>query len=334
MSPPDLAAFGRSLFTAMFTIQEGAGRPQSKGTGNPLSNPASPLVFPQNFNRISAPDTNSCSGCHNKPIVGGGGDIVGNVFVLGQRFDFATFDGNETIPTANAMDERGLPVTLQSIANSRKTVGMVGSGFIEMLARQMTADMQAIMAATPPGTSSPLITKGISLGRIIHNADGTWDTSQVQGIPAPSLTTSGTTAPNCIIRSFHQSGNVISVRQFTNNAFNHHHGMQAEERFFPQGSDPDGDGFTNELTTADLTAVSIFQATLAVPGRVIPNDPAVERANLKGEPLFNQIGCASCLPPCLLPRTITRGCRGGPDGSISNPTRTILLPVRTHRICS
>src|SRR6266567_4040759 len=70
--------------------------------------------------------------------------------------------------------------------------------------------------------------------------------------------------------------------------------MQAEERFFPLGNDPDGDGFENELTTADLTAVSIFQATLAVPGRVIPNNPAVERANLKGEALFKQIGCAAC----------------------------------------
>jgi hypothetical protein len=69
--------------------------------------------------------------------------------------------------------------------------------------------------------------------------------------------------------------------------------MQAEERF-GLNTDPDGDGFTNELTTADLTAVSIFQATLAVPGRVIPNDPAVERANLKGEALFTHIGCARC----------------------------------------
>src|SRR5262249_28243491 len=52
--------------------------------------------------------------------------------------------------------------------------------------------------------------------------------------------------------------------------------------------------FVNELTTADLTAVSLYQATLAVPGRVIPNDPAVEQANLAGEALFNQIGCATC----------------------------------------
>ena len=40
----------------------------------------------------------SCAGCHNSPDVGGGGDIVGNIFVLGQRFDFATFNLNDTIP--------------------------------------------------------------------------------------------------------------------------------------------------------------------------------------------------------------------------------------------
>jgi Di-haem oxidoreductase, putative peroxidase len=69
--------------------------------------------------------------------------------------------------------------------------------------------------------------------------------------------------------------------------------MQSEERF-GLNTDPDGDGVTNELTVADLTAVSMFQATLAVPGRVIPNDPAVERANLIGEAVFDKIGCATC----------------------------------------
>jgi hypothetical protein len=83
MTAAQLAAFGKKLFTAMWTSQEGAGRPMTKGTGNPVSDPTSPLVFPHNFNRISGPDTNSCSGCHNKPDIGGGGDIVGNVFVLG-----------------------------------------------------------------------------------------------------------------------------------------------------------------------------------------------------------------------------------------------------------
>jgi hypothetical protein len=78
--------------------------------------------------------------------------------------------------------------------------------------------------------------------------------------------------------------------------------MQPEERF-GLNADPDGDGVINELTTADLTAVSIYQATLAVPGRAIPNDPAIERANLRGEVVFNQIGCANC--HATLPLTST-----------------------------
>jgi hypothetical protein len=187
ISTRQLIKFGEKLFTAMWTIQEGAGRPMSKGTGVPLSDPSDPLVFPRNFNRISGPDTNSCSGCHNKPLIGGGGDIVGNVFVLGQRFDFATFNRTDAVPTDGAIDEMGNPVTLQTIANSRKTIGMFGSGFIEMLARQITADLQAIRDATPPGTSTALVSKGISFGTIKHNADDTWDSSQCQGLAAPSM---------------------------------------------------------------------------------------------------------------------------------------------------
>jgi hypothetical protein len=71
---PQLIAFGEKLFTAKWTIQEGQGRPNTKGTGPapPLSNPSEPLVFPRNFHRISGPDSNSCSGCHNELSVGGG----------------------------------------------------------------------------------------------------------------------------------------------------------------------------------------------------------------------------------------------------------------------
>jgi cytochrome c peroxidase len=293
LSTKDLIAFGKKLFTAMWTSQEGAGRPLSKGTGAPLSDPSNPLTFPRNFNRISGPDTNSCSDCHNKPIIGGGGDIVGNVFVLGQRFDFASFDRLDDILTGGALDERGQPVTLQNIANSRKTIGMFGSGFIEMLARQITADLQAIRNATAPGAQRSLVSKGISFGTISHRADGTWDVSHVEGLPAASVATTGTTPPSLMIRPFHQAGNVISLRQFTNNAFNHHHGIQSEERF-GTGVDADGDGFVNELTRADVTAATVFQATLPVPGRVVPNDPEIGAAIQLGEQRFNTIGCASC----------------------------------------
>src|SRR3989442_9828549 len=170
----------------------------TKGTGAALSDPGSPLVFPRNFNRISAPDANSCAGCHNSPfgIAGGGGDIVANVFVLGQRFDFATFDFHDNVPTRGSMDETFQDATQQSIANSRNTLGMFGCGYIEMLARQVTADLQAIRDTIPPVGTKNLLSKGISFGRLTHRPDGTWDTKPVEGIAPPSLASSATNPPS------------------------------------------------------------------------------------------------------------------------------------------
>jgi len=296
-----LLGHGQRLFAAAWTSQEGGGRPLTKGTGAPLSDPTAPLVFPRNFNRVSAPDANSCAGCHTQPfgIPGGGGDIVANVLVLGQRFDFASFDASDPTPTRGAMDEVGNPTLLQTIANSRATLGMFGSGYIEMLARQVTADLQAIRDSAPPGGSKALASKGLSFGQISRNADGTWDTSQVEGIGAASLGTTGANdPPSLVIRPFHQAGRVVSVREFSNNAFNHHHGIQSTERF-GRNTDPDGDGFANELTRADVTAASVFQAAMAVPGHVIPNDRAVEAAIDLGEGRFDSIGCTSCHRPRL-----------------------------------
>jgi len=299
---PQLMRQGGVLFNANWTVQEGAGRPGLTGTGAPLSDSGSPLEFPRNMNRVSAPDANSCGGCHNLPRSGGGGDFVTNVFVLGQRFDFATFealsDDEIGFETRGAFDENGEPVTLQDIANSRATLGMFGSGYIEMLARQMTADLQAIRDGIAAGGSAELVSKGISFGTLARNEDGSWDTSAAEGFPPPSISSAGPDSPpNLIIRPFHQASAVISLRQFTNNAMNHHHGIQAFERFGE--GDHDGDGFENNLSIADVTAVTAWQAQLEVPGRVIPRHPAVEEAVANGEQLFMDIGCADCHTPAL-----------------------------------
>ena len=76
----------------------------------------------------------------------------------------------------------------------------------------------------------------------------------------PSLASPGPAAPpSLIIRPFHQAGRVVSLREFTNNAFNHHHGMQSVERFGTD-TDPDGDGI----------GISKRRITLSTSG-VVPN---------------------------------------------------------------
>lgn len=301
LSLAELIDHGKRLFGADWTEQEGGGRPLMKGNGKELSDPSAPLVGGRSFNRISGPDANSCMACHNKPfgISGGGGDFVTNVFVLGQRFDFVTFDSKDSVPTKGAVDENSQAVSLNNVANLRASTGMFGAGYIEMLAREITEDLQQIRDQMRRGESRILLSKGINFGRLAHRADGTWDVSQVNGLPRASvLTATPEIPPSLIIRPWHQAGNVVSLREFANNALNHHHGIQTTERLGID-TDPDGDGIVNEMTRADVTAMSVYQAVLQVPGQVIPNDPDVEKAVVNGEKVFTSIGCAVCHIPAL-----------------------------------
>lgn len=296
-----LLAHGKLLFSANWTEQEGGGRPLTKGTGRPLSDPSQPLTGTRAFNRISAPDANSCVACHSVPygIAGGGGDFVTNVFLLGQRFDFVTFDPADKLPTRGTVDETGQAASMQTAANLRATTGLFGAGYLEMLARQMTEELQRIRDSLRLGETKDLVAKGVRFGKLTLTKEGLWDTSKVEGMGRLSLISTGShNPPTLVIRPWHQASNVVSIREFTNTAFNQHHGIQSTERF-GLDTDPDGDGFKNELTRADVTAVSVWQATLQVPGRVIPRDPEVERAVLLGEHAFEQIGCARCHIPRL-----------------------------------
>jgi hypothetical protein len=296
LSTSELFNFGKILFNANWTHQEGAGRPLSKGTGKRLADPSVPLSGKRAFNRISGPDANSCTGCHNAPygISGGGGDVVTSVFGLGHRLDFATFDPKDKMPTRGTMDEKGDPMTLQSVGDFRATTGLFGAGYIEMLARQMTEELHAIRAKIKIGETAELRAKGIYFGKLTRRKDASWDTSQVEGLSRLStISPTPQNPPTLLIRPWHQSGSVVSIREFSNNAFNHHHGIQTTERF-GRNTDLDGDGFANEMTRADETAVSLYQAGLAVPGRVIPRDPEVEKAVIEGENTFEKIGCSRC----------------------------------------
>ncbi|MDA1096625.1 MAG: hypothetical protein O3B84_05155 [Chloroflexi bacterium] len=273
---------GRALFTASFNTLDGAGRPTTTGGMEQRDR----QEFPDNFNRISGPDSNSCVGCHNLPGIGGGGDNVANVFVLAQQRPFVTFGAE------NGDDQSAL--TLKLVGNERNTVGMFGSGYIELLAREMTFDLQsiregAIQEAQRSGqpVTRALVAKGVSFGQIAALPDGTLDTTGVEGVDA-----------DLVIKPFHQKGAVVSLREFSVNAANHHHGLQSSERF-GDGVDADGDGVVDELTRGDITALTLFQALLPPPTVVEPVGRAARQAVIRGRDLFSATGCVACHMPAL-----------------------------------
>lgn len=285
---------GETLFRARWTVQDGAGRPLTTGAGEALADRSRRLEFPFNFNRLSAPDATSCESCHNVPFLGGGGDFAANAFVLAQRFDFITFDPLDSYPRRGSVQENGERGSMETVGNFRNAPSLFGAGYIELLAREISLDLQAQRDALVPGDAIALASKGISFGTLRRGADGAYDTSKVYGLPPMSLGAQ----PTLIVHPFHQAGALSSIRQFVNGAFNQHVGIQTVERF-GHGSDPDEDGFANEMGRAEVTAVTIFIATMQVPGRVIPRHRAVEEAVRNGEVLFSDIGCARCHVPRL-----------------------------------
>jgi hypothetical protein len=302
----EVVEHGKNLFVAKFNTCDGRGRPETTGGGAPRAVPTvddegNPL--PEGFKvklRTSAPDADACAGCHNDPEVGGAGDFVANVFVLAQTLD---------------------PVTLSvgsDKSNDRNTLGMHGSGPIEMLTREMTADLQSQAAGLSAGIYT-LTTKGVDF-TIEVDAGGN------------VVATDGGVDADLVVKPFHQAGKVTSLREFSTNAMNHHHGMQAEERFDLAAAtgfntDFDNDGYHRELTLGDQTAISIFQAQLDIPQQVIPK--GMKKMVEKGEEVFDDVGCTSCHVPELElsstifvepnpfnpPRTCSSAAEGCPDYS-------------------
>ena len=261
---------GEKLFNAVFNRLDGHGRPGTTADGQPRS-PAQPAML-----RTTGPDAHSCASCHNHPRPGGAGDFPTNVFVT----------PDATGPVKDSINPQ--------FVNERMTLSLFGAGPLEAVALEMTREVQAIrMAAinnaflSSRNVPAHLVAKGIDFGDIVAHPDGTIDTTGVRGV-----------SPDLVIRPFHQNGAAVSLRQFTNEGMNQHLGIQSQE-LFGIDTDPDGDGVTNELTIGDMTAIALFQAQLAVPGRVIPADPSRRQAAQTGEALFNSVGCSECHVPAM-----------------------------------
>ena len=268
---------GAALFARPFALADGAGRPMATQAIVPTKRRRAASV---GFQRMSGMDANACAGCHNQPVVGGAGDFATNVFVS-EGFRDAEFD---------TLDPQ--------FSNERGTNHLFGAGLIELLAREMTDDLQtirteALRTARERGeaTTRDLVTKGVRFGAITAQPDGILDVSAVDGVD-----------PDLVIRPFTQKGVIVSLRQFTVNALNHHHGMQAVERFGARWTgegDHDGDGMADEVSAADISALVAWQATLPPPRETKPENARWAEYAERGRETFETIGCASCHVPAL-----------------------------------
>jgi hypothetical protein len=169
----------------------------------------------------------------------------------------------------------------------------MGAGLVELLAREMTADLQserdeAVRQARTSASAvrQDLVSKGVRFGVLKAHPDGMVDLEAVEGIDS-----------DLIVRPFSRKGVFTSLRQFTINALNIHHGMEASERFGVRWTgthDFDESGVPDAVTPGDVSALVAFQATLPPPTvkTDLPEDWRLAAA--AGEKRFGEIGCASC----------------------------------------
>src|SRR5215470_5750522 len=161
---------GRQLFQRKFLRTQGQGPLAGDGIGDINTNLA-----------LGAGLSDSCAGCHGRPR--GSGGAGGNVVTRPE---------------------------------SRDAPHLFGLGLKEMLADEITGDLRAIrdaaVAEARDGKSSvtkPLNSKSISYGSITARADGTLDTSHVEGVNS-----------DLRVRPFFAHGGKISIREFIVGAFN------------------------------------------------------------------------------------------------------------------
>ncbi len=253
--------YGDGPINPLDTVSPG-GRPTLQGNGLHL--------------RVNGLDAQTCMECHavvsnlTVPFTFGVGGVAGsNANVIFQPTAIDVADAAQAGEAS--MDGRFINPPF-----------LFGSGGIERVGKEMTAELQKLKGAAfaSPGQPVALVTKGVSFGSIVYR-NGNFDTSAVEGID-----------DDLVVRPFGRKGEFATVRGFDVDAMRFHFGMEPVEAVGP--GDADGDGVADELSIGDLSALSIFGTNLDAP-RVDPPTPA----SVAGELLFDSVGCTTCHVPFL-----------------------------------
>jgi mono/diheme cytochrome c family protein len=263
----ELFQIGAQLFDLTFTREAGFGAKDLPPLGR------------FHTGRRGGPDATRCAACHWRGGPAGAGDGADNAYLDG--------DGDSQLSTLE-----------------RNPIALSGAGLVEILASEMSRDLQAIRASLLAGAEAEgtnkrgeLVSKGVSFGFLTARPDGSIDTTEIAGVSA-----------DLTVRPFGWKGNMATLRDAVEDSLLVHHGMQSEhiaatappERAGPFARpDPDGDGVVNEIEEGQVTALTLFIAMQEVPQIMPPKDSDLVLAWSQGRARFEAIGCARCHIPSL-----------------------------------
>jgi hypothetical protein len=259
-----LDGFGDGPMNPDDTVAPG-GRPTLGGNGT--------------FLRVNGLDAQTCLECHS----------IVSAATVPPRLGIGGVGGSNAnaLISPTEMDPAGLAAldgTARFNGRFANPPFLFGAGAVELLALEMTADLQALArkALDHPGTEIELLTKGVHFGLVKADAAGVLDFSGVTGV-----------RDDLVVRPFGRKGEFATIRDFDIGAVQFHLGMQPTEVVGPDVDD-DGDGVLNEILPGDLTSLSVFIATLERPVM----EPLTASAR-RGLARFEELGCVECHRPRL-----------------------------------
>jgi hypothetical protein len=287
-----LFTVGRLLFEHEYGFADGLGRDDAKTRPDPFRK--------VHQGHLGGPETNTCRSCHWRGGPAGAGALQDNSQLFGDGTNITS-------------------------ADARNPPALQGSGVAQILAREMSRDLQAqrkkaIKEAKDRSKAVrvKLRSKGVSFGYLAVSASGVVDNAELEGVDA-----------DLVIKPFGWRGTFETIRDFVAVSTQVHLGIQSEDllaktaakdRETHLGSgpknDPDNDGMTGELSAGQVTSIVVYLAGLEMPiiaspealhefpapaegVRAPPAHHFYDRFT-EGQRLFEDIGCALCHTPMMI----------------------------------
>ena len=286
---------GDDFFDNLFTSEAPFGAGGNVGQGQLFTRvPRADLNAPGQWanhspSRATGPNAQSCIECHTVPEHDGSGFSALNAI----RDPLQSGDPKKFI--------------------NRNTTHLFGMGAIQLLAEEMTSDLQSILDAAKTEAcgvetrrnkvTKELVSHGVNFGLIA--------VQQMPGKPKNRcrVITTGLNGidEDLVVKPFQWKGAVAFIRDFNRGAAHNENGLQAVE-IAGDGTDGDFDGVVDEVSIGDMTALSVYVADQPRPTtevelarlRRIPSlQPSALLSIERGRQVFTDVGCISCHIPQL-----------------------------------